>query len=68
MDSKMRTEPCLCGATDCPSCGRAQGYTVVRSADGRYRNPEPDESTYEDYEAERADYLNDLAKEERFAR
>lgn len=23
-------EPCMCGATDCPSCGPAQGYEVVR--------------------------------------
>lgn len=22
--------PCMCGATDCPSCGPAQGYEVVR--------------------------------------
>lgn len=21
--------PCLCGATDCPSCGPAQGYTLI---------------------------------------
>lgn len=37
--------PCMCGATDCPSCGPAQGYEVVRvwdSRQGRYvhRNPE----------------------------
>lgn len=23
--------PCLCGATDCPSCGPAQGYTLLDS-------------------------------------
>ena len=37
--------PCMCGACDCPSCGPAQGYEVVRvwdSRQGRYvhRNPE----------------------------
>ena len=21
--------PCMCGATDCPSCGPAQGYTLI---------------------------------------
>lgn len=26
----MRYGPCMCGATDCPSCGPAQGYEVVR--------------------------------------
>jgi hypothetical protein len=36
----------MCGATDCPSCGPAQGYTVVRRyVKGRYVfvNPEDDE-------------------------
>lgn len=23
--------PCMCGATDCPSCGPAQGYTLLDS-------------------------------------
>lgn len=29
---------CMCGAIDCPSCGRAQGFTVIRrqNANGRY--------------------------------
>jgi hypothetical protein len=36
---------CMCGATDCPSCGPAQGYQVVRVWDAKigkhvYRNPE----------------------------
>ena len=40
--------PCMCGATDGPSCGPAQGYEVVRVWDsrlGRYvhRNPEDGE-------------------------
>jgi len=39
---------CMCGATDCPSCGPAQGYRVVRRYDpalGRvvWVNPEEDE-------------------------
>ncbi len=43
-----RFGPCLCGATDCPSCGPAQGYEVVRVwRNGRYTyvnpDPEPDE-------------------------
>lgn len=36
----------MCGATDCPSCGPAQGYTVVRVwRNGRYVhvNPENDD-------------------------
>ncbi len=37
--------PCMCGATDCPSCGPAQGYTVIRVWDPEarrwvWRNPE----------------------------
>ena len=31
--------PCICGATDCPSCGPAQGYVVIRSGN-RWINPE----------------------------
>jgi hypothetical protein len=34
--------PCMCGSTDCWSCGPAQGYEVVRTASGRWVNPEPD--------------------------
>jgi len=37
-----RLGPCMCGATDCPSCGPAQGYTVVRRG-GRWVNPEDDD-------------------------
>ena len=29
----------MCGATDCPSCGPAQGYEVRKNALGRYYNP-----------------------------
>ncbi len=30
---------CMCGATDCPSCGRAQGYRVERNGMGQWFNP-----------------------------
>ena len=40
-----RFGPCMCGATDCPSCGPAQGYEVVKVWDAkrnrwRWMNPE----------------------------
>lgn len=38
--------PCYCGATDCPSCGPAQGYTVHRIRNKRgyvYVNPEDED-------------------------
>ncbi len=38
--------PCMCGATDCPSCGPAQGYTVIkvwRKGRAAYINPEEGE-------------------------
>lgn len=47
---------CMCGACDCPSCGPAQGYEVVRVYDAalrRYvhRNPEDcTEQQLEDHE------------------
>ena len=31
MNARIPLGPCLCGASDCPSCGPAQGYTVVDS-------------------------------------
>lgn len=31
MNARLPDGPCLCGATDCPSCGPAQGYTIVDS-------------------------------------
>ena len=46
--------PCMCGGTDCPSCGPAQGYTVVRVwKNGRYTyvNPEDDEDGTEAQDA-----------------
>jgi len=43
-----RYEPCMCGATDCRTCGPLQGYRVVKVWDAKlrrmvYRNPEEDE-------------------------
>jgi hypothetical protein len=43
---------CMCGATDCPSCGLAQGFKVVRVYDPKSRgyvwvNPEDDEDNKE---------------------
>lgn len=40
--------PCMCGAPDCPSCGPAQGYRVVKIWDQkagwfRYINPDEDD-------------------------
>lgn len=28
MNARLPSGPCLCGATDCPSCGPAQGYAI----------------------------------------
>jgi hypothetical protein len=56
---------CLCGALDCPSCGRAQGYEVARYWRGGravYLNPEdvePTDVSDEDHEAEAADRAHD---------
>lgn len=49
--------PCMCGATDCPDCGIAQGYEVVRVWDsklGRYVwvNPEDDDEPAEQLDEE----------------
>lgn len=48
--------PCMCGACDCPSCGPAQGYEVVRVWDARlgrmvWRNPdgEDDDGSDDDF-------------------
>lgn len=38
--------PCMCGATDCPSCGPAQGYEIRKvwtRAGWRWINPEDDD-------------------------
>ncbi len=33
----------MCGATDCPSCGPAQGYLVAYSPTRGYYNPETED-------------------------
>lgn len=41
--------PCMCGALDCPSCGPAQGYRVVkRWVNGWYRYVNPEEGEEDD--------------------
>lgn len=55
---------CMCGATDCPSCGTAQGYEVVRVWDSRlnrfvWRNPDEEEE-----EAEYGDDRDEDAEKE----
>ena len=50
-----RGGPCMCGATDCPRCGPAQGYEVRRVyINGRVRfvNPEDDEDHADEDEHE----------------
>lgn len=43
--------PCMCGATDCPSCGVAQGYDVVFDVlTRRWVNPEDIPSDEDDEE------------------
>ena len=39
---------CYCGATDCPSCGPAQGYEVMYSPTLGYFNDETEEYEEED--------------------
>lgn len=56
----------MCGATDCPSCGPAQGYDVVRRWDPRlgrmvWRNPEEGE----DDDGSDDDFGNDQQEVER---
>ena len=51
----MNYGPCMCGATDCPSCGPAQGYEVVRVWDGKrwtWVNPESSEEDSDSSESE----------------
>lgn len=52
---------CLCGATDCPSCGTDQGYLVAYSPERGYYNPAPGEDylSPEDIAADKADIAND---------
>ncbi len=65
-----RIGPCMCGATDCPSCGPAQGYTVARRWDHKkaryvFCNPEDGEEEPEevepDYEPDYSDRYADAA-------
>lgn len=42
---------CDCGATDCPECGPAQGYRVVRGRHGWY-NPEDEDEDLDIDESE----------------
>lgn len=56
----MSRGPCMCGACDCPSCGPAQGYEVVRvwnSKLGRYVwvNPEDEDDEPVEEDAEETD-------------
>lgn len=46
----LRAGRCDCGATDCPDCGRAQGYEVVRrwSPQRGWHWVNPDEDDVED--------------------
>ena len=51
--------PCMCGATDCPSCGPAQGYEVVRRyVNGRvvFVNPEEEEDGEDEDEQDEEDH------------
>ena len=44
---------CMCGATDCKSCGPAQGYEVIRirtSSGWKWVNPEDEEEEKEEEE------------------
>ena len=46
---------CMCGATDCPSCGRAQGYTVKFSPGRGHYNPVMCEQCHEEEVKEEGD-------------
>ena len=56
----------MCGATDCPSCGPAQGYTVIKRWNGKryvFVNPEDgdDDEPDDEPDCEPDDYLADIA-------
>lgn len=64
----MSTGPCMCGAPDCPSCGPAQGYEVVKVwRNGRYRwvNPEDDDYPSPDDKVAEAEEAADAEAERR---
>lgn len=53
--------PCMCGATDCPSCGLAQGYKVRKVWDykrggWKFVNPDPEDEDDEDPPLEPDEY------------
>lgn len=58
---------CMCGALDCPDCGPAQGYEVIRvrkpGGGWRYINPDHDERA--DYDDEPPSWVVDQILEER---
>lgn len=61
----MSFGPCMCGACDCPSCGPAQGYEVVRRfVRGRWRyvNPETGEEP-DEFEPEPEPKFDDPERE-----
>jgi len=61
-----RIGPCMCGATDCPSCGPAQGYEVVRIwRRGRYIHVNPEDASEEELEA--ADEGDDFSEPDEYA-
>jgi len=59
---------CYCGATDCPSCGPAQGYKVIKIRNKRgdtiWINPDDDEDciTEEEYIASLHDKIWEYEK------
>jgi hypothetical protein len=66
----------MCGATDCPSCGPAQGYRVERDIYGRHYNPDEDDDcgydrddpkhpTYADRLDDAADHYREQSKNAR---
>ena len=53
--------PCMCGATDCPSCGLAQGYKVRKVWDykrggWKFVNPDSEDEDDEDPPLEPDEY------------
>lgn len=54
----MSAGPCLCGATDCPSCGPAQGYSVKRRPSGGFYNPTYCDKCAEEVEAHEVEEIH----------
>ena len=62
--------PCMCGATDCPSCGPDQGYRVVKVWSYRrncyeWINPDDDleDDDYDDEPPDENNTAEDAAEE-----